>query len=86
MRTNLTKVYTYNSVKDSHLTNVDEILSLFQNYRYSYFKLISYYTDQGLKDKARELLSSMNKTLPENLVPFTGDELKTWMNELSEKL
>jgi tetratricopeptide (TPR) repeat protein len=86
LRSNLTKVYTYSSVKDSHLTNVDEILSLFQNYRYSYLKLISYYIDQSQKDKAGNMLSSMKKTLPENLVAFTGDELKTWMTELSEKL
>lgn len=86
LRTNLTKVYTYNSVKDSHLIDVDEILSLFQNYRYSYLKLISYYIDHGLKDKARNTLSNMKKELPENLVPFTGDELKTWMTGLSQKL
>lgn len=86
LRTNLTKVYTYNSVKDSHLIDVDEILSLFQNYRYSYLKLISYYIDHGLKDKAGNMLSNMKKELPENLVPFTGDELKTWMTGLSQKL
>jgi tetratricopeptide (TPR) repeat protein len=83
---NLAEVYTYQGLNDSHLRNVEEVLELFQNYRYSYLKLISYYSDAGNKNKAAELLEFMDKVLPEKLVPYTQNELKTECENIRQKL
>ena len=82
---NLTEVYTYKSVNDKHLRNVEEVLQLFQNYRQSFLDLISFYSDEGRNNKAREILEFMNTNLPEDLVPYTQKELKTRMEDLKEK-
>ncbi len=83
---NLAEVYAYDAVNDKHLINVDEVLALFQNYRYSYLELISYYIDHNQKDRAKEMLSSMKRTLPEDLVPYTDNELKSRLTGLEDKI
>lgn len=83
---NLTEVYTYDAVNDKHLLNVDEVLSLFQNYRHSFLELISFYIDAGRKNKAKELLDFMEKRLPENKVPYTQDDLKSKIEALKKTI
>ena len=86
LSTNLTEVYSYDAVNDNHLRNVDEVLSLYQNYRHSYMELIDFYTDHNMKNRAKETLSFMQKALPENLVPYSSEDMKSRVTELSEKI
>jgi hypothetical protein len=82
---NLTKVYTYDGVKDVHIDYVEEMQNLYQNYRHSFITLASSYYKAGQKDKAAEVLNLMDKRLPLNLLPYTIEELKAEADMLRGK-
>ena len=85
LNNNLTKVYTYDGVKDKHIGYVDEVLSIYQNYRHAFITLASLYDETGRKEKVTDVLNMMNNNLPENLLPYTNEGLKEEVDKLYEK-
>jgi tetratricopeptide (TPR) repeat protein len=82
---NLTEVYTYDGVNDKHLSCVNEMLSIYQNYRHTFITLATLYADAGRKDKVTEVLRMMNECLPESLLPYTNEELREEADELYKR-
>lgn len=83
---NLTAVYTYDGVNDKHIEHVEEMQNLYQNYRHSFITLASLYNESGQKEKAVEVLNMMLNKLPENLLPYTNENLKKEADELQQNL
>jgi tetratricopeptide (TPR) repeat protein len=82
---NLSAVYTYNGVHDKHLGYVDEMISIYQNYRHSFITLSSLYDEAGMKEKVMEVLNLMNQKLPESSLPYTNEGLKEEAETLNKK-
>lgn len=85
LNSNLTEVYTYDGVNDKHLSYIDDIASLYQNYRHSFITLASQYDEAGQKEKVKEVLNIMDEKLPETLLPYTNKELKEGADKLYGK-
>ncbi len=82
---NLTEVYTYDGVTDKQLNNVDEILSIYQNYRQAFITLASLYDEAGKREQVIKVLNLMNECLPESLLPYTNEGLKEESEKLQKK-
>jgi hypothetical protein len=82
---NLTKVYTYNGVNDEHISYVDEIANLYQNYRDAFITLASLYDEAGQKSKVKEVLDMMDERLPEDQLPYSNEELLNKSDSLYNK-
>lgn len=72
---NLTSVYTYDGLNDQHLGYIDDVASLYQNYRDAFIKLTSEYDKAGKKEKVKEVLDFMDQKLPEEQLPYSSEEL-----------
>ena len=82
---NLTSVYTYDGVNDKHIEYIDNIASLYQNYRDAFITLASEYDKAGKKEKVKEVLDFMDEKLPESELPYTNDELLNKSDSLYSK-
>lgn len=82
---NLTVVYTYDGVSDKHLSNIDDVQSLYQNYRDAFITLASDYDRVGKKDEVIEVLNVMDEKLPEAQLPYTGEQLLNKSDSLYNK-
>jgi tetratricopeptide (TPR) repeat protein len=82
---NLTSVYTYEGVNDKHIGYIDDIASLYQNYRDAFITLASEYDKAGKKEKVKEVLNTMNEKLPETLLPYASNELLNKSDSLYNK-
>ncbi|UCH65446.1 MAG: hypothetical protein JSW63_12715 [Ignavibacterium sp.] len=82
---NLTEIYTYNGVSDKHLEYVDEMISIYQNYRHSFITLASLYDEAGRNEKVTEVLGMMDECLPESLLPYTNKGLKEDADKLQKR-
>jgi hypothetical protein len=82
---NLTKVYTYNGVNDEHISYVDEIANLYQNYRDAFITLASLYDEAGQNAKVKEVLDMMDEKLPEAQLPYSNEELLNKSDSLYNK-
>lgn len=85
MYSNLTKVYTYNGVRDEHIGYVDEIANLYQNYREAFITLASLYDEAGQKEKVKEVLDFMDEKLPEAQLPYSSEALLNKSDSLYDK-
>ena len=79
---NCLEVYTYNGINDEHLQYIEELQKLFQNYRAGFMRLTAFYAEAGKKDEVKKILERMSNTLPENLLPYLIEQMKTDMEEL----
>jgi hypothetical protein len=82
---NLAEVYTYDGVNDKHLSYVDEMLSIYQNYRHAFITLASLYDEVESEEKVTEVLNMMDEKFPESLLPYTNEGLKEEAAKLNEK-
>jgi tetratricopeptide (TPR) repeat protein len=82
---NLTEVYTYDGVNDKHINDVEEVASMYQNYRHAFIHLVWQYEDAGEKEKVIETLNLMDEKLAESLVPYTNEEQKIEVERLRSK-
>jgi hypothetical protein len=82
---NLINIYTYEGVNDKHIGYIDDIASLYQNYRDAFITLASEYDKAGKKEKVKEVLDFMDEKLPESALPYTNDELLNKSDSLYER-
>jgi len=82
---NLINIYTYEGVNDKHIEDIDDIASLYQNYRDAFITLASEYDKAGKKEKVKEVLDFMDEKLPESALPYTNDELLNKSDSLYER-
>lgn len=82
---NLSMVYTYNGLTDKHLSNIDDIQSLYQNYRDAFITLASEYDIAGKNEKVKEVLDFMDEKLPEDQLPYSSEELLNKLDSLYDK-
>ncbi len=82
---NLTFVYTYDGVNDKHLSNIDDVANLYQNYRDAFITLASWYDKTRNKEKVKEILDFMDEKFPETLLPYTSNELLNKSDSLYNK-
>lgn len=82
---NLTEVYTYDGMKDKHISDVEEAASLYQNYRHIFINLARQYEDAGEKEKVIEILTLMDEKLPEALLPYANEEINKEAERLRSK-
>jgi len=66
---NLTEVYTYDGVKDKHISDVEEVSGLYQNYRYVFIEAAHLFDTDGEKENVIKTLNIMDERLPETLLP-----------------
>jgi len=82
---NLTEVYTYDGVNDKHINDVEEVASMYQNYRHAFIHLVWQYEDAGEKKKAVETLILMDEKLPETLLPYSNEDMEKESERLRSK-
>jgi tetratricopeptide (TPR) repeat protein len=82
---NLTSVYTYEGLNDQHISYIDDVASLYQNYRDAFIKLASEYDNAGKKEKVKEILDFMDQKLPEAQLPYSSEELLNKSDSLYDK-
>jgi hypothetical protein len=82
---NLTSVYTYDGINDQHISYIDDVASLYQNYRDVFIKLASEYDNAGKKEKVKEILDFMDQKLPEAQLPYSSEELLNKSDSLYDK-
>ena len=82
---NLTSVYTYDGVNDKHLSNIDDVQSLYQNYRDAFITLASENDEAGKKEKVKEVLDFMDEKMPEEQLPYSSKELLNKSDSLYDK-
>jgi len=82
---NLTSVYTYEGLKDMHISYVDDITRLYQNYRDAFIALASEYDKVGKKEKVKEVLDFMDAKLPEDQLPYSNEALLNKSDSLYKK-
>jgi hypothetical protein len=78
--------YKYETIGDDHIRNVQEMRWIFQNYRSGYARLVSHFLNEGNIDKAKAVLETMNNKIPEEKVPYTSEEFKNEVENLSAKI
>jgi tetratricopeptide (TPR) repeat protein len=86
LKDNCVNVYTYNGVNDKHYQYIEEVQSLYRNYRVGFIHLAISYSDAGQKDEAKEILEIMNNKLPEGLIPYPDDQTKKEVEALYEEV
>ena len=86
MRKNLMNVYQYDGVKDKHVQYMDEIQSLYKNYRAGFFELATHYSEAGENEKLKNVLTFMKEKLPAVLLPYTNELMKDAVMKLQEKV
>jgi tetratricopeptide (TPR) repeat protein len=82
---NLINIYTYDGVNDGHIEYVEDIASLYQNYRESFLALASGYDKTGEKEKVKEILDMMDEKLPETQLPYSSNTLLNKSDSLYNK-
>jgi tetratricopeptide (TPR) repeat protein len=82
---NLLNVYTYDGVNDKHIGYIDDIASLYQNYRDAFITLASEYDKAGKKAKVKEVLDFMDEKLPEAQLPYSNEALLNKSDSLYDK-
>lgn len=66
-----TKVH-YKTISDGYLKYNNTISGFWNNYRAVFFRLIKYYQNKGMTDKAMMILDKMNEVLPADILPLSG--------------
>jgi tetratricopeptide (TPR) repeat protein len=82
---NLAEVYTYDGVNDKHINDVEEVASMYQNYRHAFIHLVWQYEDAGEKKRAVETLNLMDEKLPETLLPYSNEDMEKEAERLRSK-
>ncbi|MEJ2105264.1 MAG: hypothetical protein P8X47_11910, partial [Ignavibacteriaceae bacterium] len=82
---NLTNIYKYDGVGDKHIEYIDDIASLYQNYRDAFITLASEYDKAGKKEKVKEVLDFMDEKLPEDQLPYSNEALLNKSDSLYDK-
>jgi tetratricopeptide (TPR) repeat protein len=82
---NLTGVYSYNGVNDKHISYIDDVASLYQNYRDAFITLATEYDKAGKKERVKEVLDFMDVKLPEDQLPYSSEELLNKSDSLYDK-
>jgi len=72
IETNLVKNYQYRGLDDPDVYINPSVKKLLQNYRSAFLQLGFRYVKEGEKEKLGELLNSMEKNVPEDIIPVTS--------------
>ncbi len=83
---NLMETYTFSTIDEYHVKNVNEIKSLFANYYFCFARLAYYYIDEGNKEKAKSVVVEMDIKIPEGKVPFTSNKMKSAIRDLRKEI
>jgi hypothetical protein len=82
---NLAEVYTYDGVKDKHISDVEEVSNLYQNFRYAFIEAAHLFDTAGEKENVIKTLNIMDEKLPETLLPYANPDLKAAVEKLRSK-
>lgn len=76
---NLFNKYKYRNLDNPDVYYNENIMSLLQNYRSAFIQLANYYSTIDEKEKVRRVLEKMEEVIPRNVIPYTSDKLKNWV-------
>ncbi|KAA3663144.1 MAG: hypothetical protein DWQ10_00800 [Calditrichaeota bacterium] len=82
LQKNCFDVYTYDGVKDKNFQYVDELHSMYQNYRAGFMLLADYYARESNMPEVAHTIEFMNQKLPEKLYPWQNPKQKKYAENL----
>jgi len=85
IETNLSINYKYRGLDDPDVYINPSVKKLLQNYRSAYLQLGFRYVQEGQKEKLADILASMQKNLPEEVIPITSRMAKLQIGSMERE-
>lgn len=86
LKANLMEVYTFATLNDPHVKNIEELKQLLQNYRHGFLDLTAQQIDSGKLDEARATLNRMEEKVPEEQLAYSSASLKENIENLKAEI